>query len=78
MLAHQAASPLAKRGEDCLPRHSKAKAGGEGLGNGAPVKTANPHPPLSQTHSFALTGAGASVSPKGREKGEANQSVQSK
>jgi len=27
--------------------------------------------PLSQTHSFALTGGGASVSPKGREKGEA-------
>src|SRR5437867_970450 len=27
--------------------------------------------PLSQTHSFALIGAGASVSPKGREKGEA-------
>jgi hypothetical protein len=25
--------------------------------------------PLSQTHSFALTDAGASVSPKGREKG---------
>jgi hypothetical protein len=32
----------------------------------------NPHPTLSQTHSFALTGAGASVSPSGREKGEAN------
>ena len=29
--------------------------------------------PLSQTHFFALTGAGASVSPKGREKGEATQ-----
>jgi multidrug efflux pump subunit AcrA (membrane-fusion protein) len=28
---------------------------------------------LSQTHSFALTGAGASVSPKGREKGEPAQ-----
>jgi hypothetical protein len=32
----------------------------------------NPHPTLSQTHSFALTGAGASVSPKGREKAEAD------
>ena len=32
----------------------------------------NPHPTLTQTHSFALTGAGASVSPSGREKGEAN------
>jgi hypothetical protein len=36
------------------------------------IKLANPHPTLSQTHSFALTGAGASVSPSGREKGEAN------
>jgi hypothetical protein len=35
----------------------------------------NPHPTLSQTHSFALTGAGASVSPSGREKGEANVAV---
>ena len=35
-----------------------------------------PHPPLSQTHSFALTGAGASVSPTGREKGEATQGRQ--
>jgi hypothetical protein len=35
--------PLA-RGEDCLPRRSKAKAGGEGweFRNEAP---ANPHPP---------------------------------
>ena len=36
------------------------------------IKSPNPHPTLSQTHSFALTGAGASVSPSGREKGEAN------
>ena len=36
------------------------------------VKSPNPHPTLSQTHSFALTGAGASVSPSGREKGDAN------
>ena len=36
------------------------------------IKSPNPHPTLSQTHSFALTGAGASVSPNGREKGEAN------
>jgi hypothetical protein len=36
------------------------------------VKSPNPHPTLSQTHSFALTGAGASISPSGREKGEAN------
>jgi hypothetical protein len=35
-------------------------------------KSPNPHPTLSQTHSFALTGAGASVSLSGREKGEAN------
>jgi hypothetical protein len=34
------------------------------------MKSLNPHPTLSQTHSFALTGAGASVSPSGREKGE--------
>jgi len=36
------------------------------------IRSQNPHPTLSQTHSFALTGAGASVSPSGREKGEAN------
>jgi hypothetical protein len=36
------------------------------------IRSQNPHPTLSQTHSFALTGAGASVSPRGREKGEAN------
>jgi len=36
------------------------------------IKSPNPHPTLSQTHSFALTGADASVSPSGREKGEAN------
>jgi hypothetical protein len=36
------------------------------------IKLANPHPTLSQAHSLALTGAGASVSPSGREKGEAN------
>jgi hypothetical protein len=35
-------------------------------------KSQNPHPTLSQTHSFALTGAAASVSPSAREKGEAN------
>jgi hypothetical protein len=32
--------------------------------------------PLSQTHSFALTGAGASVSPTGRDKGEATRTPQ--
>ncbi len=32
----------------------------------------NPHPTFSQTHSFALTGTAASVSPSAREKGEAN------
>jgi hypothetical protein len=51
------------------------------LGNGERTKvrdctrviaSVHPHPTLSQTHSFALTGAGASVSPSGREKGEAN------
>jgi len=36
------------------------------------IRSQNPHPTLSQTHSFALTGAGASVSPSGIEKGEAN------
>jgi hypothetical protein len=36
------------------------------------IKPPNPHPTLSQTHSFALTRAGASVSPSGREKGEAH------
>jgi hypothetical protein len=36
------------------------------------IKSPNPDPTLSQTHSFALTDAGASVSPSGREKGEAN------
>jgi hypothetical protein len=34
------------------------------------IKLANPHPTLSQAHSL-LTGASASVSPSGREKGEA-------
>jgi hypothetical protein len=57
------ASLLAKRGQD----------GGEGFSNSAEVKAANPHPTLSQTHSCVLTGASASVSPNGREKGEANQ-----
>jgi hypothetical protein len=59
------ASPLAARGED----------ESEGFQTGAKLSAANPHPTLSQTHSFALTGAGASVSPKGREKGEADQGV---
>jgi hypothetical protein len=36
------------------------------------TKSLNLHPALSQTQSFALTGAGASISPSGREKGEAN------
>ena len=36
------------------------------------IASVHPHPTLSQTHSFALTGAGASVSPGGREKGDAN------
>ena len=39
------------------------------------TESCKPSPTLSQTHSFALTGAGASVSPKGREKGEADQSA---
>ncbi len=54
------ASPLAK---------------GEGIevrGSTLVITPLNPHPTLFQTHSFALTGAGASVSPSGREKGEAN------
>jgi len=41
-------------------------------GSTTKVRSENPHPTLSQTHSFALTGAGASVSPSGREKREAN------
>jgi hypothetical protein len=41
-------------------------------GSTTKIRSENPHPTLSQTHSFALTGAGASVSPSGREKGEAN------
>jgi len=41
-------------------------------GSTTKIRSENPHPALSQTHSFALTRAGASVSPGRREKGEAN------
>jgi hypothetical protein len=56
----RSASPLAE-GERIEVRGSTTK-----------IRSENPHPTLSQTHSFALTGAGASVSPSEREKGEAN------
>jgi hypothetical protein len=39
------------------------------------IRSPNPHPTLSQTHSFVVTGAGAFVSPSGREKGAANITV---
>ena len=42
------ASPLCKRGKDCLPRRSVAKAGGEGISNSSLLTVArNPHLALS-------------------------------
>ena len=56
-------------------RSASPLAQGEGIevrGSTTKIRSEKPQASLSQTHSFALTGAGASVSPSGREKGEVN------